>query len=224
MKNATTWSISAVLALGLLVGGVGQAQAGNIEVQVGYADGLRPSPFFPSPWDGGANVALFAGFGSGGSTDFDAGAIRVINNGGSAIVLQNLVVDGFGDGASYSLWGSYLGAGFSLNPGQSAIFTQTSSYNFDTSDDQGGGPASAIPVVHLTVGGTTMDLQDTAQVLNTEGTDHLAAAGLNESHQWRDIGTFGGQAAPEPSTLVLATTSGLMILGWTWVKRRKQAP
>jgi len=155
--------------------------------------------------------------------DFDAGAIQVINNGAVPFTINNLVVDGFGDGASYSLWGSFLGSGFSLNPGKSAIFTQTASYNFDTSDDQGGGPSTAIPVVHLTINGSTMDLQDTAQVLNTEGTDHLGGNGLNESHQWRDIGTFGGQGTPEPSAFVLAGTSSLLILGWSWMKRRKKA-
>jgi len=68
----------------------------------------------------------------------------------------------------------------------------------------------------------TTNLQDTAQVLNTEGTDFLAQHNLNESHQWRDIGTFGGQAGvPEPSTFVIAGFSGLLILGRSHVKRRK---
>jgi hypothetical protein len=224
MNKAATWSISAMLALGLTAGAVGQASAGStIEVQVGYADGLRPSPFFPNPWQGSSGIALFAGFGSGGPMDFDAGAIRVINNGSSAITITNLVVDGFGDGASYSLWGSFLGAGFSLDPGKSAIFTQTSSYNFDTSDDQGNGPSTAIPVVHLTIDGTTSNLSDTAQVLNTEGTDHLGASNLNESHQWRDIGTFGGQpGVPEPSTIVMAGTSSLLLIGWSLMTRRQK--
>jgi len=223
MKNAAKWWMLAMLAFGLATGAVGQTRAGQVEVQVGYADGLRPSPFFPNPWSGGANVALFAGFGTAGPMDFDAGAIRVINNGASPFTINNLVVDGFGDGASYSLWGSFLGAGFSLNPGKSAIFTQTSSYNFDTSDDQGGGPSTAIPVVHLTINGSTSALQDTAQVLNTEGTDHLGGNNENESHGWRDIGTFGGQpGVPEPSTFVLASTSGLLMLGWWGIKRRKK--
>jgi hypothetical protein len=224
MKNAAKWAILALLAAGFGAGAAGQVRAGPVEVQVGYADGLRPSPFFPNPWDGGSNVALFAGHGSAGPMDFDAGAIRVINNGSIAFTINNLVVNGFGDGASYSIWGGFLGTGFSLDPGKSAIFTQTSSYNFDTSDDQGSGPSTAIPVVFLTINGSTTTLRDTAQVLNTEGTDHLGAANLNESHQWRDIGTFGGQAGvPEPSTFVLATTSGLMLLGWSWIKRRKRA-
>jgi hypothetical protein len=190
-----------------------------IQVQVGYADGLRPSPFFPSPWQGGAGVALFAG-GASSATDYDAGAVRVINNDAVNHTINALTVDSFGDGSSFSIWGGFLGAGFVLLPGQSAIFTQTASYNFDTSDFQGSNPA-AIPRVRLTIDGVLTDLLDTAQVLNTEGTDHLAAAGLNESHQWRDIGTFGGQAGvPEPATIVIWSLLGGIGLVFAWRKRK----
>jgi PEP-CTERM motif len=191
----------------------------DIQVQVGYADDLRPSPFFPIPWQGGAGVALFAG---GQSAGYDAGAVRVINNGATAVTINDLTVDGFGDGASFHIWGGILGAGFSLGSGMSAIFTQTTSYNFDSSDDEGSNPA-AIPLVHLTIDGTALAaLADTAQVLNTEGTDHLAAAGLNESHQWRDIGTFGGQsgAVPEPASVVLFGTVAVAAL---WSRRKSLA-
>ena len=74
-----------------------------IAVQVGYADGLRPSPFFPSPWQGGAGVALFAG-GASTLTDYDAGAIRVINTDAVNHTINALTVDSFGDGSSYSIW------------------------------------------------------------------------------------------------------------------------
>lgn len=100
-----------------------------------------------------------------------------------------------------------------------AIFTQTTQYNFDSSDDEGGNPF-ALPQVHVTIDGVTTTFVDTAQVLNTEGTDHLAAAGLNESHQWRPIGTFGGQAAPEPSTLALGGIGGFGMIVYGSRKRR----
>ena len=77
-------------------------------------------------------------------------------------------------------------------------------------------------MVHLVIDGTNYDLADTAQVLNTEGTDHLAQAGLNESHQWREIGTFGGQpGVPEPGAL--AMLGGMLIAPAGWLLRRRRA-
>jgi hypothetical protein len=134
-----------------------------------------------------------------------------------------LNVDGFGDGTNFDIWGTDIGAGEVIAPGNSAIFVQTTQYNFDSSDDQGAGSSSAIPVVHLTVDGVSSDLADTAQVLNTEGTDHLGANNENESHQWRDIGTFGGQSGvPEPSSVIALSGLGVMgVLGY--VRRRRNA-
>jgi hypothetical protein len=205
------------------VGLAGHATAGPLEVQVGYADDLRPSPFFPIPWDGGSGVALFAGDTAG---KFDSGAVRLINNGITPVTINSLTVKGFGNGASFTLWDSILKtaghpAGFVLNPGESAIFAQTSpSENFDTSDLEGGHPL-AIPEVDFTIDGVLMPFFDTAQVLNTEGTDHLGANGLNESHQWRDIGTTGGQAAPEPTSLAQFGVIALGAAGYCSRRRRK---
>jgi VPDSG-CTERM motif len=209
--NNQLQSIKAICTVGALALAAGAAQA-QIEVQVGYADNLRPSPFFPAPWDGGAGVSTFAGAGP----SYDAGAIRIINNGASAVTFDAATVDSFGDGSSYSLWGAYSGT--SIPAGMSMILTQTASYNFDTSDNEGSNPL-AQPEVHLTIDGLTTTLTDTAQVLNTEGTDHLGANNLNESHQWRDIGTFGGQAAPDGGcTLALL---GLGLTGLAALRRRQ---
>ncbi len=204
-----------VAAAALTLSQVAKAQ----EVQVGYADNIRPSPFFPVPWDGGAGVQYFLG--GSGSGQYDAGAVRIINTTANPILLTAATVDGFGDGTSFNLWGGLIGAGLSISPGMSLILTQTAEFNFDTSDYQGSNPA-AIPVVHLTIDGTSYDLQDTAQVLNTEGTDHLAQAGENESHQWRDIGTFGGQSGvPEPGAL--AMLGSMLVVPAGWLLRRRRA-
>jgi len=207
-----------VLACVALLAISSMAKAGSLEVQVGYADNVRSSPFFPMPWlgDSGAGVITSA---AGVGPSIDAGAIRIINNDAVSHTISGMTVNGFGDGSSYSLWSTVT-----IAPGLSAIFTQTGSDNtqFDTSDHQGGGPSTAIPVVTFSVdGGTPTALSDTAQVLNTEGTDHLAQAGLNESHQWRDIGTFGGQAAPEPSTFALLGLGIAGMAGYHLRKRKK---
>jgi hypothetical protein len=197
---------------------LGRASAG-LEVQVGYADDIRPSPFFPSPWSGGPGVALFAG----GGSPTDSGAVRVINTGSSPVTITGLTVSGFGDGTTFNIWSSSLP--FTLNPGLSAIFEQTSgSNNFDSSDHEGGNP-SAIPVVNLTTSIGTFHLSDTAQVLNTEGTDHLAQMNENESHQWRDIGTFGGQAGeiPEPASLTVFGLTLGCAAGYGWYRRKRPA-
>jgi hypothetical protein len=173
----------------------------SYSVYVGYADDVRSSPFFPNPWQGSPNT-IFAGQGSG----VDCGALMVVNTGGSAITFNDLIVDQFGDGAVFQIWGGY--AGTSIGVGKSMIFSQTVQYNFDSSDDWGGNPL-AIPRVRFTIDGVANTYMDTGQVLNTGGTDALALAGLNESHQWRPIGTFGGQAGvPLPA----AAWSGMALL------------
>ena len=213
MFRKTILAGALAVALGI---GMGQTARAQI-VQVGYADNIRSSPFFPVPWDGDAGVQYFLG----GGPSYDAGAVRVINNTASAMVLTSAHIDGFGDGTNYNIWGGLIGGGLSISPGMSLILTQTASYNFDSSDNQGSNPA-AIPVVHLVIDGTNYDLADTAQVLNTEGTDHLAQAGLNESHQWREIGTFGGQpGVPEPGAL--AMLGGMLIAPAGWLLRRRRA-
>src|SRR5262249_28239423 len=53
-----------------------QADSPKIEVAVGYADNLRPSPFFPNPWAGSPNVVFV---GENSPNNEDSGAIRIVN-------------------------------------------------------------------------------------------------------------------------------------------------
>lgn len=193
------------------------AQAASFNVYVGYADDLRPSPFFPTPWNGSPNTIYV-----GSPSNIDAGAILIQNSSGGNITFNNLVVDGFGDGASFAIWGA--SAGTVIANGWNMILTQTVPYNFDSSDDQGGNPA-AIPMVHLTIDGVTYTYADTAQVLNTEGTDHLAQAGLNESHQWRLIGTTAGQEGTGVNAVPLPSSAwaGLALFGALTLTKVKRA-
>lgn len=221
MKLQRLW----VLALGLLLPLAAMASTASaaVQVYVGYADGLRGGGFFPSPWQGDPGVTAFAGGSGGGS--YDAGAILLLNNGPGNVTFNDLVVDNFANFATFQLWGAF--AGTVIGPGQMMIFTQTADYNFDTSDQPilgPGVPQPNQPNVKFTVDGVTTTYVDTAQVLNTGGFD-LALLGINESHQWRLIGTTGGPAGgglvPEPASIVSWSLLGLGLAGYSW--RRKKA-
>ncbi len=217
-----------VLGLGLIalfwfaIGPGTGASASGISVAVGYADSLRPNSFFPNPWDGAPNTS-FVGDPDGG---YDAGAIMITNNTGAALTINDVVVSMPWNGNSWDLWGSHVvGAGVSL------ILTQTNGENFDTSDYptlsypqtyQDGETAHASHVIITVDGVVQSTLLDTGHVLTTGGSDP-GDAGVNESYQWRPIGTVGGPAGvPEPSSIVMALSAAVVGLGV--VCRRKYRP
>lgn len=123
----------ALCALGLAAS---QAHAGPIDVYVGYADNLRPSGFFPAVWLGGSNVVSE----SSAAQSFDSGAVRIDNNTGASITITNFTV-WVANAGTFSIW-----APLTIANGQTGIFTQTTSYNFDSSDYGifGGGPPAAL--------------------------------------------------------------------------------
>ena len=105
--------------------------------------------------------------------------------------------------------------GMAIHPGQQLILAQTGASrqtatdfsatpcdrkanppllcwsNFDTSDTNVGATGSSnTPIIHLMLNGVMQTFTDTAQVLNTGGRD-LGSQAINESAQWRLIGTTG---------------------------------
>ena len=113
------------------------AQA-SIQVFTGYADSLRPSGFFPTIWLGDAGVVSETG--DQGASGFDSGAIRIDNLGATAITVSNFTVTmNGGGGPVYNFWSSLV-----IGAGQNGIFTQTTPYNFDSSDNSFGSPPGNI--------------------------------------------------------------------------------
>jgi MYXO-CTERM domain-containing protein len=114
---------SAVLAATLCALCAG-ARADDVKVYVGYADNLRASGFFPTTWVGDANVVSQTPSGQ----SLDAGAVRIDNTSSSAITISNFNVF-LPSGGNFSIWSTLV-----IPAGMTGIFTQTGSYNFDSSD------------------------------------------------------------------------------------------
>ena len=130
---------SLLLASAVLVAGglaFSAAEAGPITVYVGYVDNLRASGFFPTTWIGDSNVVSETPNGQ----SLDAGAIRIDNTSGGSVTVDNFKVT-FPGWTTFTLWNS-----LAIGNGQSGIFTQLNSYNFDTSDGGmfGGLPPSSL--------------------------------------------------------------------------------
>jgi hypothetical protein len=152
----------------------------------------------------------------------------ITNTGGSSITIQGLIVttpneSGGSCDSGCSIWTSYLP--FVLAPGKQAIFAQTVSYNFDTSDNglPGIGPSltnncnagaeqgsatclAGMPTVSVTVDGATSVFNDVGFVINTARYDMVysnpcpnsadTSGACNESLQWRDISSTCGVTCP----------------------------
>src|SRR5215472_6494597 len=141
----------AVVGLALLVTFLSPwpAHADTLTVEVGYADNLRASGFFPNPWIGATfnGQTVISQTNPAGIT-FDSGAVRIDNTSAVPVAISNFqVVFNSTDGTptTIAIWGA--GTQLTLAPGQSGIFTQfhNSGENFDSSDfGVFGGSAPAI--------------------------------------------------------------------------------
>src|SRR5260370_23603636 len=190
--SKTGFAVIGSLAASLLV--MGGARA-DVDVYVGYADGLRVGGFFPNPWSGDPGVQFF-----GAGTNYDSGAFMFVNTGASNVTIgPGLHVDHFQDSTDYQIWNALIGSGVTVAPGDKAIFTQTFDNNFDTSDNpiQGQPANTAQPEVHVTLDGNLDTFTDSKPGLDTFGFDPAnfptADFGPNESIGWRLIGHAGRQ-------------------------------
>jgi hypothetical protein len=199
------------------------AQSG-IQVFVGYADSLRADATnFPTPWVGSPNT-IFYGCSPASACTFavyDAGAVRVVNNTGSAVTVNAIAVHV--DTCTFAGWPPAV-----LTPGADLIVSQLAvggtgvgceePAHMDTSDVGPGGvdwalhcdPDGILPIVDITINGQKTSYTDSGQVLNTGGVDSGACLG-NESTQWTTI----GHAPCNGSLLSLAPASQTRGVGTT---------
>ncbi len=132
----SVFKVTAGVAIGALLA-LCTASAGTIDsftVYVGYADNLRASGFFPDPWIG----MTFNGLPVISQTNptgmsFDSGAVRIDNTGSTPITISNFEVTSNNGADVWAIWGT--GVQLTLAAGQTGVFTQTVSYNFDSSDN-----------------------------------------------------------------------------------------
>jgi hypothetical protein len=191
------------------------------EIFLGYADDFHavsgPTAFKPSPWAGDPGVVYVGCTGpdcGGTSGKFDAGAIRIDNQGTNAAALKLTSASVDIGPCHYEPWVGLLPQ--TANPGQKLILTQTgvlgppmpepcaaaldpafhAETNFDTSERPGDtrepkfygcGPdiVRETPVINLVFeGGINLTIQDAGRILNTGGTDSFACTGLDEATPW----------------------------------------
>ena len=172
---------ASLLAAGVLASATQQAHAsGGVQVFVGYADTIRANPAnFPTPWEGSPGV-IYEGCSPSSSCVFDGGAARVVNNTGSPVTVNSVILH-FSAGCAYDIWPHNV----ALPTGGQLIVTQTTSGadngcspgngHMDSSDIGPGGvgwagncsKSGVIPEVDVTIDGTTTAFNDSGQVLQS---------------------------------------------------------
>jgi len=229
-------SLAAIMAVCLIGLGATAAYA-DVNVFVGYADNLRPSGFFPSPWLFDPGVVSQTPDGQ----SLDTGAIRIDNTGATAVTISNFKVSNFNDGTVYAIWNSLV-----IPAGDTGIFTQTGSFNFDSSDNSGnasppggigaldpggngiGGCSSSAsaqagagitgfcdarqPLVSFSLDGgmTILSLSDKGHILDTGNYDFInGSPDGNESINWNLIGSEASRSGTVPES----STWAMMLIG-----------
>ncbi len=161
--------------------------ASPVMVSLGYADSADGL----TPWSGSPDTTFLGGppqccathGPDNGGSGYDGGAIEIANPGSSSVTVDSLSVD-FGGGSSPSSFDLWNDAATQLpqvlGPGEQLVLTATSAFNFDTSDLFGEAchiNSGVVPIVHVTVDGSTTDYNDDHQILNSDGADLASCPG-----------------------------------------------
>ncbi|MGH3054552.1 MAG: PKD domain-containing protein, partial [Gaiellaceae bacterium] len=212
------------------------ASGPQIAVYAGFYDthhavNTKPKP---NPWRGSPNT-VFVGTPDGKSGDpptggWDSAAMRIDNL--TAAPLTGVVVTVDIGKSHYALWGTNA-----IPAGNHLVLTQTAFENFDVSDKYPAGcygcdtalcrtaRSSEIPVVHVTVGGTTKDYPDTGQTINTDGYDSAGCPWVggsfpttryDESRNWVQLFAPAASAARTMPGGSAAPAAALALSGVTY--------
>ncbi|HEU5309319.1 MAG TPA: PKD domain-containing protein, partial [Acidimicrobiia bacterium] len=200
--GALVTALTSMLA-GLALVPADAATPPTVGVSVAYADTHHGSGGqFPSPWMQSPGITFV-----GTAQRWDAGAIRVDNASSSPLTGVTVTVD-IGR-KHFALWP----AGLTIPAQGGLILTETKSGNFDTSELSSPGscttPSSVVPLVNVTVGGSTTTYRDSGQVLNTGGVDREKCPAItDESHQWQSLAAPAAVDAPPTVSLSVAPATG----------------
>ena len=187
------------------------------DVFVGYADGLRGAGFFPNPWSGDAGVTFL-----GSARPSRCRCDHDTNTTGSSLTIDSVGVTINFSGNVTPSWTLPVRSGQEIF----RSLTETTQYNFDTSDisyipgatygtcDQLRIPCPTVPSL-----GTRLNSQtflDFSHTLDTGGFDFAAMAATNRSiggslAAARARAAADGRGVPEPSTWAM------MILGFAGI-------
>ena len=182
----------------------------RITVYAGYYDTHHPylpQPK-PSPWAGSPNV-VFVGAPDEGTGGWDTSAVRIDNLSGRTLTVTVTVkiptVTSKIGHKTFKLWGAQV-----VPATQSLLLAQTGYATFDGSDLNSSGcydcepelctteVSPTIPVINVTIGGTTFKYFDRAQVLNARGVDTAGCPYIGTRKPGR-ISTVDGDRRPQLS-------------------------
>jgi hypothetical protein len=172
-----------------------------IAVYGGYYDTHHPylQQPKPSPWGGSPSVVFVGAPDERGDNPggWDTSAVRIANVSGRTLTITVTVKIG---PKTFKLWGPRV-----VPAAHSLILAQTGYAKFDGSDTNSSGcydcepdlcmttVSSAIPVINVTIEGTTTKYFDRARMLNARGVDSAGCPypgthkRRDESHQWAAI-------------------------------------